>query len=66
MARRRQLLEELLRVEPVVGYLRRRTTRAYAVDGPDGPVEIGVSAYDRSATTAAPSPAGSAEPKEKK
>lgn len=37
---RRQLLEELLRVEPVVGYLRRRTTRAYAIDGPDGASEI--------------------------
>lgn len=44
VARRRQLLEELLRVEPVVGYLRRRTTRAYAVDGPDGPVEIAAGA----------------------
>ena len=41
---RRQLLEELLRVEPVVGYLRRRTTRAYAIDGPDGPTEIAAGA----------------------
>ncbi len=33
---RRKLLEELLRVEPVVGYLRRRTTRAYTLTGPNG------------------------------
>ena len=37
---RRQLLEELLRVEPVVGYLRRRTTRPYAIDGPAGTTTI--------------------------
>jgi cytochrome P450 len=36
VADRRLLLEELLRVEPVVGYLRRRTTRAYSIDGPTG------------------------------
>ncbi len=36
VAERRLLLEELLRVEPVVGYLRRRTTRAYPIDGPTG------------------------------
>ena len=41
---RRRLLEELLRVEPVVGSLRRRTTRAYAIDGPDGPTEIAAGA----------------------
>ena len=33
---RRRLLEELLRVEPVVGYLRRRTTTPYAVEGEGG------------------------------
>jgi cytochrome P450 len=38
---RRALLEELLRVEPVVGFLRRRATRAITVTGSDGPVTIG-------------------------
>ena len=37
---RRQLLDELLRVEPVVGFLRRRTTRPYVIDGPNGPTTI--------------------------
>ena len=41
---RRHLLEELLRVEPVVGYLRRRTTRPYVIDGPDGPTTIAAGA----------------------
>ena len=37
---RRRLLEELLRVEPVVGYLRRRTTTPYAVEGEGGTTTI--------------------------
>jgi cytochrome P450 len=40
VAERRALLEELLRVEPVVGFLRRRVTRPLTVDGPDGPVTL--------------------------
>ena len=40
VAARRSLLEELLRVEPVVGYLRRRTTSPITLDGPDGPLTI--------------------------
>jgi cytochrome P450 len=40
LADRRGLLEELLRVEPVVGYLRRRTTDALTLTGPDGPVTV--------------------------
>jgi len=40
LAARRALLEEVLRVEPVVGYLRRRTIRAIEIDGPEGPVTI--------------------------
>lgn len=39
-ADRRGLLEELLRVEPVVGYLRRRTTAAVTLTGADGPVTV--------------------------
>ncbi|MFG1792751.1 cytochrome P450 [Nocardia sp. NPDC049149] len=34
------LLHEILRLEPVVGSLRRRTTAAIEVPGPDGPVVI--------------------------
>jgi cytochrome P450 len=37
---RRRLLEELLRVEPVVGYLRRRTTTPYVVEGEGGTTTI--------------------------
>jgi cytochrome P450 len=40
VAARRSLLEELLRVEPVVGYLRRRTTSPVTLDGTDGPLTI--------------------------
>ena len=40
VAARRALLEEVLRVEPVVGYLSRRTTRPVLLDGPDGPVTV--------------------------
>ncbi len=39
-AARRALLEELLRVEPVVGFLRREVTRPVTVPGPDGPVRL--------------------------
>ncbi len=34
------ILEEVLRVEPVVGHLLRRTTAPLTLDGPDGPVEL--------------------------
>ncbi len=37
---RRGLLEELLRVEPVVGFLRRQTLRPITVPGPDGDVVL--------------------------
>ncbi|GAA3697620.1 cytochrome P450 [Microlunatus aurantiacus] len=40
VAARRALLEELLRIEPVVGYLRRRTIGEVSLDGPDGPLTI--------------------------
>lgn len=40
VATRRALVEELLRVEPVVGYLRRRSTAEVTLDGPDGPLTI--------------------------
>jgi cytochrome P450 len=40
LAERRGLLEELLRVEPVVGFLRRRTTRPVTLAGPDGPITL--------------------------
>lgn len=40
VAARRALVEELLRVEPVVGYLRRRTTGEVSLTGVDGPVTI--------------------------
>jgi cytochrome P450 len=39
-AARRGLLEEVLRVEPVVGFLRRRATGPIDLDGPDGPVTL--------------------------
>lgn len=34
------ILEETLRLEPVVGHLHRRTTAPLTLDGPDGPVEV--------------------------
>ncbi|MBD7918225.1 cytochrome P450 [Cellulomonas sp. Sa3CUA2] len=34
------VVEEVLRVEPVVGHLLRRTTAPLTLDGPDGPVEV--------------------------
>lgn len=36
------VLEEVLRLEPVVGHLLRRTTAPLTLDGPDGPVEVPV------------------------
>lgn len=36
------MIEEILRVEPVVGHLLRRTTAPLTLDGPDGPVELPV------------------------
>lgn len=34
------IIEEVLRLEPVVGHLLRRTTRMITLDGPDGAVEV--------------------------
>lgn len=39
-AARLALLEEALRLEPVVGHLRRRATRDITLTGPEGPVEV--------------------------
>ena len=36
------ILEEVLRLEPVIGNLLRRTTAPLTLDGPDGPVEVPV------------------------
>ncbi|UZN01710.1 cytochrome P450 [Cellulomonas sp. S1-8] len=38
------IIEEVLRLEPVVGHLLRRTTAPLTLDGPDGPVEVPVGA----------------------
>lgn len=34
------ILEEVLRLEPVIGHVLRRTTAPLTLDGPDGPVEL--------------------------
>ncbi len=39
-AGRLALLEETLRLEPVVGHLRRRATRDITLTGPEGPIEV--------------------------
>ncbi|GIG39985.1 cytochrome P450 [Cellulomonas phragmiteti] len=38
------IIEEVLRLEPVVGHLLRRTTEPLTLDGPDGPVDVPVGA----------------------